>query len=231
MIINHSRKFVFIHIPKTAGTTVTSNLSSLTRYCDQEIGGTGLGEAAQAWFTQRFGLRKHSRAEDVMNVMGTETFQAYFKFAFVRNPYKRLASAYHFLRTWDGLPERYREKILKYPDFESFLESNLWTSSAQDRGPDSIFQPQVVWLFSAGSTEKNLVDYVGRAESIHDDLIRIMSIVGGQGPSAIGHANKSPSYSLPKRWRSSWVEKIQREYKQDFDCFSYSLDPPEDELQ
>lgn len=226
MIINHTHKFVFIHIPKAAGTTVTRALSELTRYCDQEIGGSGLGEAAQTYFAQRFGLRKHSRAEEVMKVMGRDSYLSYFRFAFVRNPYTRLASAYHFLKTWHGLPERFQVQLDPIPDLESFLDSNLWTSANPGRGPDAIFQPQARWLFSQGTNPELLVDFVGRTEALNTDLAQIMARIGAAAPAEAPRANKSPDYSLPEVWKPEVVARIQQEYRRDFKVFGYSEDPP-----
>lgn len=228
MIINHTHKFVFIHIPKAAGTTVTRALSDLTRYCDQEIGGSGLGEAAQAYYMQRFGLRKHSRAEDVMKVMERDSYMSYFRFAFVRNPYTRLASAYHFLKAWDGLPERFRMQLDPLPDLESFLESDLWTSANPGRGPDAIFQPQARWLFSQGDNPELLVDFVGKTETLSDDLATILARIGAPPPAQAEapRANKSPDYSLPEVWKPEVVERIQQEYRRDFKMFGYSEYPP-----
>ena len=228
MIINHTHRFVFIHIPKAAGTTVTRALSDLTRYCDQEIGGSGLGEAAQAYYMQRFGLRKHSRAEDVMKVMGRDSYMSYFRFAFVRNPYTRLASAYHFLKAWDGLPERFRAQLDPLPDLESFLDSDLWTSANPGRGPDAIFQPQARWLFSQGDTPELLVDFVGKTENLSGDLAAILTRIGAPPPppGEAPRANKSPDYNLPETWKPEVVARIQQEYRRDFKMFGYSEDPP-----
>jgi hypothetical protein len=226
VIINHSHKFVFIHIPKAAGTTVTRTLSELTRYCDQEIGGSGLGEAAQPYYAQRFGLRKHSRAEEVMKVMGHDTYMSYFRFAFVRNPYTRLASAYHFLKSWDGLPERFRTELDRFADFESFLESDLWTSAHPGRGPDAIFQPQTRWLFSQGDKPEKLVQFVGKTETLTEDLGRILKRIGAGTLPEAGRSNRSPDYTLPEVWKPEWVERIQQEYRRDFKVFGYPMDPP-----
>lgn len=37
-IINNSKNFIFIHIPKAAGTPVALFFSKHSRYCDQELG-------------------------------------------------------------------------------------------------------------------------------------------------------------------------------------------------
>ena len=59
-IINNSYKFIFGHIPKAAGTTITNQLSAYTNYCDLEIGGTCFGEKIQPAYKKRFNISKHS---------------------------------------------------------------------------------------------------------------------------------------------------------------------------
>lgn len=227
MIINHTHKFIFVHIPKAAGTAVTSVLSTLSTYRDLEVGGTPLGEAAQTFYARRFGLRKHSRAEEILAVMGEDVFSGYFRFAFVRNPYERLASAFHFLRSWQGLGPDYRKKLEACPDFESFLDTDLWTSQTPGRGPDAIFQPQVRWLFSAGGSPECLVDFVGKTENLEQDMRTILGRIGAPEPqNQLPHANRSPEYSLPAVWKPEVIKRIQREYMTDFDTFGYSLEPP-----
>ena len=44
-IINQSKKFIFVHVPKAAGTSVTSAFSKYTSYQDLEIGGAKFGES------------------------------------------------------------------------------------------------------------------------------------------------------------------------------------------
>ncbi len=227
VIINHTYRFVFIHIPKAAGTTVTRTLSQLTRYRDQEIGGTPMGEATQKYYMTRFGIRKHSRAETAMNVMGQEVYTNYFSFAFVRNPYTRLASAYYFLKSWVGLPQEYRSQLDQYPDFESFLRSDLWTSLSPGRGPDAIFQPQVNWIFSRANEPQPLVDFVGKTERLAVDFKIILERIGfNSDMQDESRSNSSPRYALPIKWDLEVVRRIQREYIRDFEAFDYSLEPP-----
>ena len=226
MIINHTYGFVFVHIPKAAGTTVTRTLSTLTRYCDLELGGTGLGEAVQGYYARRFGLRKHSSAEDARRVMGEERFDSFFSFAFVRNPFTRLASAYHFLRSWSGVPADFAAHLEKVPDFAAFLETDLWTSDFPGRGPDAIFQPQARWLHSKGATPQLLVDYIGKTETLRSDLAEILRRIGaGEMPEDDTRANASPAYDLPV-WKPSVVDRVLKEYRRDFDVLGYPEEPP-----
>jgi hypothetical protein len=74
MIIDKD-KLIFIHIPKNAGTSISSCFS-----------------------TQRINQpRKHASIEEVKNGFPTE-YKTYRKFAIVRNPYDRMVSYFFYLK-------------------------------------------------------------------------------------------------------------------------------------
>ena len=71
-MINHKHKFVFIHIPKTAGTSIESLFINNAHIKD--VPG------------------KHNMVRDI----GSEFLKKYFSFTFVRNPWSRMVSYYEF---------------------------------------------------------------------------------------------------------------------------------------
>lgn len=79
--ISHKYKFIFIHIPKTAGTTICSSWegSPLKKICKETgvLGGT------------------HKSALDLKK-MFPEEFKTYHKWTVVRNPYDRFVSKFYF---------------------------------------------------------------------------------------------------------------------------------------
>ena len=70
-MINHKYKCIFIHIPRTSGTSLEKSF--------------GYGDAPD----------KHYNAQDIFNKVGTKVWNSYFKFTFVRNPWDRVISLYH----------------------------------------------------------------------------------------------------------------------------------------
>ncbi|WP_172402065.1 sulfotransferase family 2 domain-containing protein [Ensifer aridi] len=82
MIINHSKKFVFIHVPKTGGTSVQTALLSVP---DSRIPGQ----------------TKHWTANDLLRSRRWwhRPLDGYVFFAFVRNPWDRFLSLHRYLRT------------------------------------------------------------------------------------------------------------------------------------
>lgn len=224
MIVNHSKRFIFIHVPKSAGTSLAAALSQYSSYLDQEVGAGPFSAGQEQYYSKRFGLTKHSTACEVMNVVGPSVWGNYFKFAFVRNPYHRLVSAYHFLAGWKLLPPKFRWIVDQYPTEQSFLESGVWI---RDLGPDRIFAPQSYWLTRPTEPEKVVVDFVGKVEAIEEDFNYIQRRINSQGSqSSLGTLNRSQGSRTMIEWTDKISEEVKRCYAKDFELFSYGLAPP-----
>lgn len=157
---------IFIHIPKTAGTSMAMVLfdkdSRHVRYTEYE----------------KADWRK---------------FKRYFKFTFVRNPWDRLVSAYFFLKQ-GGLSEQDREwakdNLQDYPDFKGFVldwinETNIWTSVH--------FLPQ--YHFVCDSADEVMMDFVGRFESIESDFLYVAKRLGCTRSLSKTNAGSQQHYS------------------------------------
>ncbi len=224
MIINHSFRFIFIHTPKAAGTSVTSKLSEFTRYCDQEIGNRN--PAMMRYFANRFGLRKHSTAAHVRPIVGEDVWREYFTFAFVRDPYARLVSAYTFLCKWENCPEAARKELDKLDTAQKFLDSEYWSASP---GPDNIFVPQTHWVCENSKSRTPLVDFVGRTERLDQDMTRILQRIEGKDSgtdAAVPALNVSTRARPDVDWTPELVARVQRVYAPDFEAFYPEAVPP-----
>lgn len=140
---------IFIHIPKTAGTSV-----ALTLF--------GQGSRHVPWF-------RYQQANP-------KKYRKYFKFAFVRNPWDRLVSSYFYLKK-GGMSEadvQWAEKNLaRYGDFKSFVrdwvnEDNIykWVH----------FLPQHHFICDKDGSV--MVDFVGRMESMDRDFAYVADRLG-----------------------------------------------------
>ena len=113
MLLSHRRNFLFIHIPKTAGTSLTRAFAPHARLRDRLVYHyypTRLGIALVDRLTRRAddglsgiaGFPQHAAIRNVRDRLGDAKMDALFKFAFVRDPWDWFASLYaHICRTPD----------------------------------------------------------------------------------------------------------------------------------
>ena len=168
MILNHQHRFLFIHVPKAAGTTITRALSPLTTFRDIEIGGTRYGEAIQERFAARFDLRKHSTGKVLRKRCPGHVWRRFFVFAFVRDPYARAYSVYRFLQRWKDGPHH---AAVATQSFTEFL-----ASPEVQAGRIEIARPQVHWLHEGGKPIGG-IDFVGRVETFARDFGFVLSVI------------------------------------------------------
>jgi hypothetical protein len=218
-IISNSHKFIFVHIPKTAGTTITSVLSSLTRWNDIELGGTEFGEIIAPLYLKKFGLGKHTKLSQIRKILGDEDFQKFRKFSFVRDPYAKAFSTYRHLRRW-----RVWKGSEIMDSFESFLQFVTSAFFLDSTGPDNLFIPQFKWL--ADENGNLLTDYIGNVETIQASMATMIEQLSLPiDVSRIPTLNESGDpYEYLTAYTAEAKEIIINKYKKDFELFAYSID-------
>lgn len=216
MILNHEHRFLFIHVPKAAGTTITRALSPLTTFRDLEIGGTKYGEAMQDLFASRFDLRKHSTAAAIRAKCPGHVWRRFFVFAFVRNPYARAYSVYRFLQRWKEGPHH---ALVRDMDFARFLGSDAVTN-----GEIEIAKPQVHWL-TKGEQLHPGIDFVGRVENFAQDFGFVQSVIHRKPVAWEGRRHDNAS-AEEGEWKAALnVEtraRVEQLYARDFEMFEYA---------
>lgn len=221
MIVNNSSRFIFIHVPKAAGTSATRELSRFTTFRDIEVGGTKFGEKIQNLYSARFDLRKHSTGAQIRAKAGPEVWRGYFVFGFVRSPYARAYSLWKFMRKWKEGPHH---------DFAAGLEFEDFVASDQiAEGAIDIAKPQADWLVGPQGSVIEGIDFVGRVENFDADFSFVLSTIGRRRITYRSENRANVSADV-EEWRGAMTprarEAIEAVYAADFELFEYNREAP-----
>ena len=194
MIISHTRKFIFVHIHKTGGTSLERAIDPHLAWNDLILGGSRFGEQIQAPYAKKYGLNKHSGVSDIEAICGPEILGNYFVFSLVRHPLARLCSMYNFVATtlnkWARqqnielqdvarhiTPEAAKKKpALKWASTKAFLKCGSFSEFIRQREMANApgFRPQLSCLVAREGELKaqffRLEDYPGWLQPLQEKL-------------------------------------------------------------
>lgn len=182
---------IFIHIPKTAGISL-----SLTLFGKE---------------TNHFFYHEYKKCNK-------KKYKEYFKFSFVRNPWDRIVSIYHFLKSGgiNELDRQWAEKnIGSYNNFNDFVthwinEENILTWIH--------FRPQ--HTFICDENDKIMIDYLGYFETISSDFKYIAAKIDCKKELLKKNASDHRDYRYYYT-QEAW-NKIGKVYRKDIELFGYA---------
>ena len=148
MIISPGRNYIFVHIPKTGGTSLALALEGRAMKEDILIGDTpkarrrrrrlaGARAAGRLW--------KHSTLADIDGLVEPGFIERAFVFTLLRNPWDRLVSYYHWLRGQSF--DHPAVHLARAADFSAFL--NAAQTQAALRA-----NPYAAYVTTAAGTER-----------------------------------------------------------------------------
>ncbi|WP_300435796.1 sulfotransferase family 2 domain-containing protein [uncultured Mameliella sp.] len=124
MILSPRRRYIFVHIPKTGGTSMALALEARAHRDDIPIGDTPKARRRRARAKAlaeraRGRIWKHSTLADLDGALTADEIAGMFCFCLVRNPWDRVVSYYHWLRE-QGF-DHPAVTLAKAQDFAGFL--------------------------------------------------------------------------------------------------------------
>ena len=201
-MISLQKRFLFVHIPKTAGNSIQS---ALRDYSEDQL--VALRKEQDG--IERFGLRnpyyktkKHSTLGEYRDALGNEQFRSLYKFTCVRNPWDRMVS-YYFTptqspETWD--PKRFREIISKAVSVADYLRL--------DQGEEDPFAN---------------VDYIIRFENLADDFRTVCGTLG-ISPATLPRYNRSSREHYSKYYDEELRHLVRMRFAAEIERFGYTFE-------
>lgn len=164
MLLSVKRQFIFIHIYKNAGTSITN---ALMPFASGRLGRVASGCLRMFNISTPFDpqpFARHSTASEIVELLGEETFHSFFTFAVVRNPWDWQVSLYKYM-----LKQTKHQQHNFVKSLAGFDEYIRWRCAEEVR-----FQKD----FVCSEDGELLVDFVGRFETIDRDFNAICSRIG-----------------------------------------------------
>ena len=201
-MISFQKRFLFVHIPKTAGNSIQS---ALRDYSEDEL----VALRSEQDGVERFGLRnpkyklkKHSTLADYRAALGETEFGNLYKFTCVRNPWDRMISLY-FTPTqntaaWDR--KKFRKIIssaLSVPDYLRL-----------DQGEENPF---------------GNVEYIMRFENLEDDFRTVCAALD-ISPPILPQYNRSNRDHYSRYYNDELRELVRMRFATEIERFGYTFE-------
>lgn len=239
MIVSHSLKFIFVHPLKTGGTSVSMALDPHLAWDDIVIGGSPRGQAIEATYGERFGMRKHSPVAEIERVVGRRLLRRYFVFATVRHPVDRMCSFYNFIATrldkfseQSGVAradilrhiERHPNAVKNAPQLGWHASQVLLSTSGFSEFIRSAIKPMGNGLMSQFDHLKSGTD--GQihctAYRLEDSVTWVPELAERLGvPLALEQRNRSTASVTPESVSREDLSFIESKYATDYAAFGY----------
>ncbi|UXU75833.1 MULTISPECIES: sulfotransferase family 2 domain-containing protein [unclassified Paracoccus (in: a-proteobacteria)] len=216
MIVSHRHRYIFVHIPKTGGTSLTLALEARVGRDDIILSDTPKGRNRRRRLRDapaRGRLWKHSTLADIEGLVDPAIFGDYLLFTLVRNPWARAVSYYRWLR----------EQRFDHPQVRLAQRLGFGDFLRDQRTQAALAVPARHYLTaSAGECAGHYL----RLEHLDDDLPAIEAQLGF-GLRPLPHANRSAPASGD--WRGLYDKAtaalVAHTAAEDIGRFGYRFDP------
>lgn len=209
MVISTKHKFIFVHIPKNAG-------SSLTKALEEHIHETDKKHFSRSQETKHQSIQEIFSRKNQLNffkkIRPKNAIEKYYIFAVVRNPFDRVVSLYHYLM---------KTKIRKEIDGINSFEDFVYNIKNKDSWVHSMHTLKPQFEYVVNNKGENIVDRICYFESLNEDLKKVESDLNIT--LNVPHKNESDHKSYLDYYKNSDLADIVfKHYEKDFEFFGYS---------
>lgn len=215
-MISEKYNFIFFHVPKAAGTSI---LAGLKHNLGKSVKKNGRNRKLAAFLRRKYKILwpNHVQCRLLKDYFGEKVYQDLFKFAFIRNPWDRTVSFYHYTKQKE--PAIYKKLNMEMPPFsKNILKSKSfgdWVRNYKIAGPQ--------YNFLTSKSGELLVDYIGKTENVQTDLSYICGLLNIPNIK-IDQLNTTTRKDYRHYYDAETAEIVAQQLKKDIDFFGYDFD-------
>jgi hypothetical protein len=218
MIISYKDKCIFFHNPKTAGRSIQVALRQRLMI-KLELGYNCLEDTAygmcsgmeDSGYTMSHVCPKELK-KGMEGDFGKQTFEKFFKFTFVRNPWDRKVSMYHF----------YKQNCDATKDFDTPFEK--WIRLLHNLHVNGEWEfnimPQHKWSHIDG---EKTVDFIGRYENLKSDFEFVKKTLALPNDCRLTHENASKHHDYREYYTDETKQMLAEIFAEDIKLFGYTF--------
>jgi Sulfotransferase family len=210
--ISTSNRFILFHLPRTGVGSVIASLDDEIFVRSRATRTSKLISKHLPFIRQPIEqtyFRTHDTAAHVRRLLGSKTFYAYRRIAFVRNPYSWLVSFYEVLRA--SPRHRHYAAVAAMTGFGDYVD---WEIARNRRR----LSPYVV-----DRKGGLLVDTLGRYEQLEEDTNRIFGPLGIT-PKPLPHLGQYTPSDYREYYDAAIRRKVAAHWARDLELFGYGFD-------
>lgn len=203
MLISSQKKFIFVHNPKVAGSSIRGSLQKYqNRLLMKLYGGLAKSKHGDTYFG-------HLSAFQIKQISLPFLFDTYYKFGFVRNPWDREVSTYTFILGLKSHPDVDLPKVQKL----SFKEYLHWRINER-------YEPQKPFFYDHKGNL--LVDFIGRFEDLAADFSVVKKrLTLDTDLTFLNKSKKRKSKRFIDFYDEESLETVYDAFREDCDFFNY----------
>jgi Sulfotransferase family len=209
-------RLIFVHVPKTAGTSVQFYFSQIDGML-QNLKGQAESGAGATGSAVPF---KHLKAQELRDHLGEEIWDTSYRISFVRNPWDLMVSSYNWwlqkAPTYVHL-RRSAAEIARMGDFGSFIRSRYGLEMINEHSGN-----QLDWI-SDGYGDS--VHYIGQTETLEDDLRQITDRLELRKLESVPVPRMNQSRRLDYRsyYDRDTAQLVRRRFAREIERFGYEF--------
>ena len=206
-----SDKFLFIHVDKSAGTSIQRALKPHAHLrADSRLRRrlVWLGGLNRLGLYRVMEFPEHVNASVVKNCLPAGIYDGLYKFAFVRNPWDRLVSLYAQLIRDPNDPNLHRNRAAN--GFENFVRLEIQRNKSHQH------------TFVCDGNGNLIMDFIGYFERLEEDFAKVCHRLGVN--AALPKANPSKHDTYQSYYTPATREMVAEHYRRDIEMFGYDFD-------